>query len=495
MKFRLIALLCMAFAMVGCNTQNPVKEKKKTIVKGVNNNRFEFKYEYSPLENGVASQYIYKEIETDTANNYALEFNISEPYILTLSRKYRGPVYVLVEPGKTYEVDIQPGDTINVRAESQELQDFYQTVESLQFASLCEKEYFPEGKVTDSIVNFLDNRMNNELAHLDSLYNKGLINKDAYELATLDRKVYNYYVLSSGMKLKYRVNFNDKDSIRINAEDLAYWETLYPKELIQNPIVSKSPHFPLYMDNYIYFERHKKHIMFTKEISKDYLKIPILMRQRATSKEVLSDTLRKRYLASYYGFHLKHFPYDSTCLQPFAELAKEFPNDHLTHYLQPKIDNIKKFYSASIPEGVEFLENYDQVNSMDELLAIMKGKRLYIDIYSTWCPPCLAQMKHEEYKTEALKKYDVTPVFLLCQDNCADDYWKKMIFHNDLKGIHLRVNQKFSQDLFDKFGWGQGIGMPRYMFINENGEIVNKEAYRPSSHKIEEQCEEAFKKS
>ena len=53
-----------------------------------------------------------------------------------------------------------------------------------------------------------------------------------------------------------------------------------------------------------------------------------------------------------------------------------------------------------------------------------------------------------------------------------------MIKYYNLDGYHIRANEKLTKDLTEIIGGRYGI--PRYLLIDENGNIVNKMAEPPS---------------
>jgi hypothetical protein len=60
--------------------------------------------------------------------------------------------------------------------------------------------------------------------------------------------------------------------------------------------------------------------------------------------------------------------------------------------------------------------------------------------------------------------------------------FKRDIYSYKLRGNHVLASDSLIQDIIRRFYPGeQSYNIPRYILINENGEVVNAEASRPSS--------------
>ena len=68
-----------------------------------------------------------------------------------------------------------------------------------------------------------------------------------------------------------------------------------------------------------------------------------------------------------------------------------------------------------------------------------------------------------------------------------------MIKFYDLEGQHLLANEKLIADIIDKFGNNGSFAYPRYMLVDENGNVVNAEASYPSQiEQLEKEINENY---
>ncbi len=101
-----------------------------------------------------------------------------------------------------------------------------------------------------------------------------------------------------------------------------------------------------------------------------------------------------------------------------------------------------------------------------------KGKVVYIDFWASWCLPCVAENKSVQKLKPYYKDKDV--VFLYITKDMSDSVWRDAIKKQEIEGIHLMGG---GNAVFDEY---QADGVPKYVLIDKNGNIVTANAPRPS---------------
>ena len=132
---------------------------------------------------------------------------------------------------------------------------------------------------------------------------------------------------------------------------------------------------------------------------------------------------------------------------------------------------------APSPKFVDY-ENYNGgTTSLDDL----KGKYTYIDIWATWCGPCIREIPSLK-KIE--KQYHGKNIqFLSISIDAMKDHqkWKDMVKEKELGGIQLFADNvwesKFIADYYVK-------GIPKFILLDPQGNIVVPNAPRPSESKL-----------
>lgn len=110
-------------------------------------------------------------------------------------------------------------------------------------------------------------------------------------------------------------------------------------------------------------------------------------------------------------------------------------------------------------------------------LSDFAGKLVYIDLWATWCGPCIAEQPHWETLLEEMNGSPV--VFLGVSIDDSREPWERMLENRKLGGTQVWMPG----------GWGAEImsffvveGIPRYVLLDAEGKIIKNNAPRPSGN-------------
>lgn len=170
--------------------------------------------------------------------------------------------------------------------------------------------------------------------------------------------------------------------------------------------------------------------------------------------------------------------------------ANEFSTDYNT-YLQSSTNEIHKAKVQEKFNQVKALEkgkpspafsDYENYSGGKTSLEDFRGKYVYIDVWATWCGPCKAEIP---YLIEVEKKYhdNNNIAFVSISVDKEKDYntWKSMVGEKGLKGVQLIADNDFKSDFIKAY---QIIGIPQFILIGPDGNIVKRNAPRPSSSEL-----------
>ncbi|SEF83066.1 TlpA family protein disulfide reductase [Algoriphagus boritolerans] len=141
--------------------------------------------------------------------------------------------------------------------------------------------------------------------------------------------------------------------------------------------------------------------------------------------------------------------------------------------IEDKIDYFERSKNAKFVEGVAIAENADNV--LAELKEKHPGKVIYIDVWATWCGPCISEFKN----AEILKKE--APEGVVFAYICAQS--EREAFENQIKKYQLAGEHYFlDQEAYQQFDKELNItGFPTYLLITKEGKLIREGIHRPSS--------------
>lgn len=181
-----------------------------------------------------------------------------------------------------------------------------------------------------------------------------------------------------------------------------------------------------------------------------------------------------------------------------SELLKKTQeqNERFTNNLKENYDSAHEHYGREAaaeerlksgkiaPEFSDF-ENFKGGKSS---LSDFRGKYVYIDVWATWCRPCIAQIPYLKRLQERYEGKNIEFLSISTDDdrrsggswNEARKRWRAMVKDKNLKGTHLWAGKEHIQ--FGEDYWIQGI--PRFILIDPEGKLIEANAPRPVDPKI-----------
>lgn len=136
-------------------------------------------------------------------------------------------------------------------------------------------------------------------------------------------------------------------------------------------------------------------------------------------------------------------------------------------------------------------ENYENYKGGTTSLSDLKGKYVYVDVWATWCGPCKGEIPSLKALEADYHGKNIHFVSLSIDDDRthggswdkAKADWKAMVADKELGGIQIMAPEGWKSAFVEAY---KIKGIPRFLLIDPDGNIVTPDAPRPSSPDIRE---------
>lgn len=173
---------------------------------------------------------------------------------------------------------------------------------------------------------------------------------------------------------------------------------------------------------------------------------------------------------------LKENGINATTTDVYNRFNNSYPNSRYLPALVNKYVELMGLTAGSLIPSVLMVDPNDEV----VLLSETKGKLVYLDIWATWCKPCIASFRYYENLISDFAVNDVEFIFLSVDNQ--PDKWKQFIAEQKVPdGKHFIEKEKGA--VYDAF---KIYGIPRYILIGRDGKIIDAYAPGPGSKEIKE---------
>ena len=158
-----------------------------------------------------------------------------------------------------------------------------------------------------------------------------------------------------------------------------------------------------------------------------------------------------------------------------SAIAKQSKND-----VGQSIEKIKSFGNSIV-----YLENAGALHDLNvKEFPQLKNGIVYVDIWATWCRPCLAEMEFNYQVDSLLARIGGKRLYISVDEQSAAPKWNEIIEKKGLGGYHVLAGNKLRKYLDEEFGFAGGSMTIPYYIVLKDGQIVYKNAYRPSEFEM-----------
>lgn len=329
--------------------------------------------------------------------------------------------------------------------------------------------------------------LKNQCKDCDSRFISLMKNELPYYFANkFVRSIFNYTknkYASSDIIWKKTENFSEKDIEDIQ-DFKSNWEIVW-NSINQYVLTRETP--IIYSHDYLSFLRAYYDVYrlgYKKEKPDKY---------KSTSQrsklilELAESELSEKLFETFYAFELEFLKgagtviYTDTYLHLCEDFKARYPNSAHLPFIAPIIKESKAFLEKSTDITYEqtFLSS-ESFTSLQTIKDNFRHRPVYIDMWATWCKPCLEEFAYQDHLYDLLIEKEILLLYISVDKPEDQEKWKEFIGRFNLKGNHLLANKFLIDDIWLHIGDSGQKGYPRYIIIDEEGKIMYKNAARPS---------------
>lgn len=394
---------------------------------------------------------------------------------------------LVVEPGKHYVVnfDLNKKDkTVDILGFNKVAQKQLNALENPDHIQIGASPFLKDS-IAKNIASKIDSLKNIDISKFEEFYKNNSISKEFFDLVKLDRDY--YYTALKGTVGFVKFLMNERTEGLFNDEIKTMWESCFKNNLLTRPDFQNTAWGYAFAENYLYYKGYEEVGFDAEKFRATLDNLPRITNRINQVNSLLPKGRHEFYKASFLFGNLIQKDYEEELITVFNEFNKEFPNSNYKKHLLPLIDEVRVFHETvkrPFNEDISFMENYKEMDHFDEVVKSLKGKKAYVDFWATWCGPCKTEFKYNKELKVLLNKYDYKTIYVSIDREEKHQQWLDMIKFYDLKGIHLRVNKALAQEITE-----MGVNyIPRYFLVDENGNILENKAKKPSELRaLEEQ--------
>lgn len=396
----------------------------------------------------------------------SFEMDIKKETILDLNYGWNHS-YVHVKPGDKLRIDTISSDPIvfgvigDVSQENKYLESFTKTMQE------ASEEYMVSEVTKLPVDSFLM-----------------AVDKKNAPLSDLIAEINNDPDISPEFKKAMAARF-----VGVTTNDLSYYKGFYKRHYEKYPELPEDYYASFTSsdindDSYLLFEEGRQAVGSYHSRDVDYKEYDGLTDFYRAAIKSARDLYGDSKAARYCNFDLLSSMINfGGGLDGATELISDFRSFAPEQYFNNKLDKVIEPWKDLVAGKVA--PDFNAYNRSGEpvRLSELKGKKVYVDVWATWCGPCIAEIPSLKKLEADLHEENIEFVSVSIDEEKDKEKWKEFIEERELTGLQLMAEGAWKSDVAVDYNIK---GIPRFMLIDQEGMIISANAPRPSDPKINE---------
>ncbi|GGZ69141.1 TlpA family protein disulfide reductase [Algibacter mikhailovii] len=188
-----------------------------------------------------------------------------------------------------------------------------------------------------------------------------------------------------------------------------------------------------------------------------------------------NEVIKNGLLFNFANFNMSYSKDIDAFYNAFLASSTDEANNEIVTEKYTKLTAVAK--GRPSPKFVDYENIKGGTTSLDDL----KGKYVYIDVWATWCGPCRAEIPSLKAIEEQYHGKNIEFVSISIDKAADHDKWESMVVNEVLGGVQLFADNDWNSSFVKDY---QINGIPRFILIDSDGNIMDSNAPRPSSPEL-----------
>ena len=155
----------------------------------------------------------------------------------------------------------------------------------------------------------------------------------------------------------------------------------------------------------------------------------------------------------------------------YNQFKKNCTSPHHLSYIENMYEASKAIEKGRTAPDFTCIDTLGKSFSLNDF----KGKYIYVDLWASWCAPCIKEIPYFEKLKNEFKDRNIVFLSISVDENV--EKWKKTLKKENMKGAQFYAGGEYDSEIKKIYNINS---LPRFILIDRDGKIINSDAKRPS---------------